>query len=111
MAVCDLCKGTGRLLKPWYDTTGLMTGFTGDICFKCDGKGTIGEPMTNEEWFDGLSTEEKAETIANATYSSAMMGAEITALPKEDEVRKWKMWLKAPHDWKLWLKQLHKENE
>lgn len=50
MAVCDLCKGTGRLLKPWYDTTGLMTGFTGDICFKCDGKGTIGEPMTNEEW-------------------------------------------------------------
>ena len=65
------------------------------------------EPMTNEEWFDTLSTEEKAEVFANASYYSAMMGAEITALPKEDEVRKWKMWLKAPHDWKLWLKKLH----
>ena len=63
--------------------------------------------MNNEEWFDTLSTEEKAKTIANATYSSAMMGAEITALPKEDEARKWEMWLKAPHDWTGWLKQSH----
>lgn len=36
-----------------------------------------------------------------------MMGAEICVLPKEDEVRKWNMWLKAPHDWKEWLKAKH----
>ena len=97
MAVCDLCKGTGRLLKPWYDTTGLMTGFTGDICFKCDGKGTIGEPMTNEEWFDGLNTEEKAKVFANATYSTAETPLSILWGGKEAEQKKWEMWLKQPH--------------
>lgn len=55
-------------------------------CVYCDGTGEV--EMTNEEWFCGLSTEEKAEVFANATYSSAMIWAEITALPKEDEVRK-----------------------
>lgn len=63
MTVCDLCKGTGRLIKPWYDTTGAMTGMTGDICFMCDGKGTIGEPMTNEEWLRQCTTEELAGAI------------------------------------------------
>ena len=48
---CDLCNGTGKLLKNWYDTTGLMTHFKGDVCFMCDGKETVGEPQTNEEWF------------------------------------------------------------
>ena len=55
------------------------------------------QPQTNEEWFCQLPTEEKAKVFANATYSSAMMWAEIIALPKEDEVRKWVMWLKQPH--------------
>ena len=54
-------------------------------------------PMTNENWFCQLPTEEKAKVFANATYASAMMWAEIIALPKEDEVRKWVMWLKQPH--------------
>ena len=54
-------------------------------------------PRTNEQWFCKLPTSEKAKVLSNATYSSAMMGAEITALPKEDEVRKWEMWLKQPH--------------
>lgn len=97
MAVCDLCKGTGRLLKPWYDTTGLMTGFTGDICFKCDGKGKIGEPMTNEEWFCQLPTEEKAKVFANATYSTAETPLTILWGGKEAEQKKWEMWLKQPH--------------
>lgn len=61
----------------------------------CHGTGIV--PDNNENWFCSLSTEEKAKVIANATYSSAIMGAEITALPKEDEVRKWEMWLKQPH--------------
>lgn len=99
---CPNCGGKGKY-KNGFGKVG--------SCYYCLGIGKVNDKgernMTNEEWFDGLSTEEKAETIANATYSSAMMGAEITALPKEDEVRKWKMWLKAPHDWNLWLKKLH----
>lgn len=84
---CNMCGGAGVIQG---QAPGLVS-----CCPACDGKGFI--EQTNEEWFDTLSTEEKAETIANATYYSAMMGIEITALPKEDEVRKWKMWLKQPH--------------
>ena len=65
MTVCNLCKGTGKLLKPWYDTTGAMTGMTGDICFMCDGKGTIGEPMTNEEYLKSLDTKQLAKFLAD----------------------------------------------
>lgn len=98
MSICNECWGKG-----WIEKQGVQFD-----CRKCKGTGVIeNEPQTNEDWFDTLSTEEKAEVFANASYYSAMMGAEITALPKEDEVRKWKMWLKAPHDWKLWLKEKH----
>lgn len=94
MAVCDLCKGTGRLLKPWYDTTGLMTGFTGDICFKCDGKGTIGEPMTNEEWRKTCSAEEFAEALTKVVLNIVSWNND----PKPSEVRNiLKTWLKQPH--------------
>ena len=54
-------------------------------------------PMTNEEWFCGLSTEEKAKVFANATYSTALASMEILALGKEFEQKKWEMWLKQPH--------------
>ena len=90
---CKYCNGTG-----YNDTQRgtVMTEFP--PCPWCGGSGYIKDnEQTNEEWFATLSTEEKAKTIANATYSSAMMGVEITALPKEDEVRKWKRWLKQPH--------------
>lgn len=60
---CDLCNGTGKLLKNWYDTTGLMTHFKGDVCFMCDGKGTIGELQTNEEWLRQCTTEQLAEWL------------------------------------------------
>ena len=52
---------------------------------------------TNEEWFCGLSTEEKAKVFANATYSTALAPMEILALGKEFEQKKWEMWLKQPH--------------
>ena len=100
--ICTKCGGKGDYFNEVYND-GKRRRETLIKCDKCNGTGEV--QMTNEEWFATLSTEEKAKTIANATYSSAMMGAEITALPKEDEVRKWKMWLKAPHDWAEWLKQ------
>ena len=54
-------------------------------------------PMTNEEWFCSLPTEEKAKVFANATYSTALAPMEILALGKEFEQKKWEMWLKQPH--------------
>ena len=99
MAVCDLCKGTGRLLKPWYDTTGLMTGFTGDICFKCDGKGKIGEPMTNEEYLRSLNTEQLAEFMGDIWgrgYLTSHFEGNLEFGKKQDKAY-WEMWLKQPH--------------
>ena len=95
MAVCDLCKGTGRLLKPWYDTTGLMTGFTGDICFKCDGKGTIGEPMTNEEWLHTMNTVQLADKLTDFSF---WLVPTIPTEDKREQIRKKiVMWLKQQH--------------
>ena len=55
------------------------------------------KPMTNEEWFDGLSTKEKAKVFANATYSTAETPLTILWGGKEAEQKKWEMWLKQPH--------------
>ena len=95
MAVCDLCKGTGRLLKPWYDTTGLMTGFTGDICFKCDGKGKIGEPMTTEEWLRSATFEELAGAIYewySQGHIEGKVGKQLSSVTRVVE------WLKEKHN-------------
>lgn len=54
-------------------------------------------PQTNEEWFDGLSTEEKAKVFANATYSSACLATGILFLGKEAMQKKWELWLRQPH--------------
>ena len=97
MTVCNLCKGTGKLLKPWYDTTGAMTGMTGDICFMCDGKGTIGEPQTNEEYLRSLNTEQLAELIALICGSNILLVWRIVYHCADSDVDAVKMWLKQPH--------------
>lgn len=53
--------------------------------------------QTNEEWFDGLSTKEKAKVFANATYSTAETPLTILWGGKEAEQKKWELWLKQPH--------------
>jgi hypothetical protein len=55
------------------------------------------EAQTNEEWFAGLSTKEKAKVLANATYSSACLATEILFFGKEGEQKKWGKWLEQPH--------------
>lgn len=101
MAVCDLCKGTGRLLKPWYDTTGLMTGFTGDICFKCDGKGTIVESLTNEEHIQTCNTVQLADVLWEQINGAFNSGYACCNLKQDkDYVGRYKRfieWLKQPH--------------
>lgn len=100
MTECELCKGTGKLIKPWYDTTGAMTGMTGDICFMCDGKGTIGEPMTNEEWIKQANTEQLAEHLLNVWMDGAFnVNAEFGLNEAQIEKHKGYIleWLKQPH--------------
>ena len=95
MTVCDLCKGTGRLIKPWYDTTGAMMGMTGDVCFMCDGKGTIGQPMTNEEWLKKCDTEQLADKLTDFSF---WLVVTIPTEDKRERVRKRIVeWLKQPH--------------
>lgn len=94
MTVCDLCKGTGRLLKPWYDTTGAMMGMTGDICFMCDGKGTIGKPLTEQEYIQTCNTEQLADVIADFYLLGYTNGYNETDIAPK---KKWVEWLKQPH--------------
>ena len=78
---CDLCNGTGRLLKPWFDATGAMTRFPGEKCFMCDGKGKVDEPQTkkpNTNFEDITSSLERLadflETVKNACFDCASRG-------------------------------------
>lgn len=97
MAKCPKCNGTGFVPTNIFGVNGAIK------CDFCDGSGvfiTNAETMTeqtNEEWFDGLSTEEKAKVFANATYSTAETPLTILWGGKEAEQKKWELWLKQPH--------------
>ena len=64
-------------------------------CGRCDGKGVV-EPLTNEEWFCDLSTEEKADKLTDFSFWL------VPTLPSEDkreQIRKKLLeWLKEIHD-------------
>ena len=47
-------------------------------------------PLTNEEWFNGLSTEEKAKWLEDKMTWAAQEQGTFTA-------KGWEMWLKQPH--------------
>ena len=87
---CKHCDGDGVIVDVEYGHAGKYG------CKYCDGKGVV-EPLTNEEWFDGLSTKEKAKVFANATYSTAETPLTILWGGKEAEQKKWELWLKQPH--------------
>ena len=53
-------------------------------------KFTQKQPHTNEEWFCGLSTEEKAKWLENKMTWAAQEQGTFTA-------KGWEMWLKQPH--------------
>lgn len=77
---CKACNGTGKIKvidfakQGWKDTE--------KVCPICYGSGII--EQTNERWFDTLSTEEKAETIAQLSS----YGGNVEAIL---------LWLKEPH--------------
>ena len=49
--------------------------------------------MTNEEWFDGLSTEEKADFFCTVQHCLTIYGDHIATI----------------EDWEKWLKEKHHE--
>jgi hypothetical protein len=53
--------------------------------------------MTNEEWFCGLSTEEKADELTDFSFWL------VPNLPKEDKREQVRKWIEN------WLKEIHHE--
>lgn len=68
---CPKCGGSGFDVVHGFD------------CVSCDGKGEI--EMTNEEWFCGLSTEEKATIIAIIAFNAGYDPFEVV----RKRVREW----------------------
>lgn len=60
---CPKCGGTGWDIVHGFD------------CVSCDGKGEI--EVTNEEWFCGLSTEEKAKFFKGISEKCLNCGGTI----------------------------------
>lgn len=84
---CTECNGTGKSTYGYNQS-----------CFLCNGSGVI-EPMTNEEWFDTLSTEEKAKFF----HSIVIRVVQATWDGKKPDYPAYLS------DWKKWLKEKHNE--
>lgn len=80
---CKFCGGSGNDI---WSIDGVV-----QPCPVCGGTGVIkpltnnGKPITNEEWFNTLTTEEKAETIAQLSS----YGGNVEAILE---------WLKEKHN-------------
>ena len=94
MTVCPRCNGKGKV--PDYVAERNCHGEWETVlreipCDKCQRK-----PMTNEEWFTSLSTEEKAEVLFDIWYDGKVLA-----------------WDKAKpfyfNRFVAWLKEVHKD--
>ena len=92
---CPKCGGTGFVPTNVFGVNGAIK------CDFCDGTGVFitnaVEPMTNEEWFCGLSTEDKAKWIAYQIYYATKCDVH-NENRKNWSVTDWEMWLKEKHD-------------
>ena len=91
---CPICDGEGYVYEHiTYQGQIEPSEITREICYKCNGTGNVDEPMTNEEWFCGLSTKKKAKWFTeNASF--------INAINQSNDPNK---------EWNKWLKEVHKE--
>ena len=85
---CPNCNGTGNIANGMW------------LCCECEGTGYIEDEMpqkmlTNEEWFCSLSTEEKADLLAELVWwiHPSVQGGRKVELTKESFLR----WLKEKH--------------
>ena len=82
---CSKCNGMGILIDGM--------GGTAIICQKCNGSG---KEQNNEEWFCDLSTEKKAEVIAEK-----IKHAQLQYVPTYGTFTNsdwWEKWLKEKHE-------------
>lgn len=86
---CKGCNGTGEAEY----TNGIFSWKS--TCHDCQGKGYI-EPLTNEEWFCGLSTEEKARFLDKICYSA--WGDRNSRFKDMADYTDWLEWLKEVHN-------------
>ena len=106
MTVCPKCKGYGIVGSAVPDILrGRGAIFSSNECDMCHGSGEV--PMTNEEWFCGLSTEEKAEWLCSKEYYCEFIdGCNYCPLFEADKHRC--LDLSNKELWELWLKEIHK---
>ena len=99
---CPACNGTGLVYNALGD-------FEED-CGYCHGKGNVAEPHTNEDWFCGLSTEEKAKWIFRLTYKCYWCGREYEKT-KEYNTKEcpFQKCMQDSKDFVQWLKEKHHE--
>lgn len=97
---CPRCHGTGKITE-WVATDTVSE--YEFPCRKCNGTGEI--EVTNDEWFDTLSTEEKAKFLDSNGMRYCVCGCKeciISEQCKSGGIRKtheemWVEWLKAEH--------------
>ena len=82
---CQRCNGTGLV----YNSLGDFE----EDCGFCHGTGNVAEPHTNEAWFCGLSTEEKADFFCTVQHCLTIYGDHIATI----------------EDWEKCLKEKHHE--
>lgn len=86
---CPICNGKGYVYNALGD-------FNED-CGHCQGSGAvIVEPMTNEEWFASLPTEEKARFLDRICYSA--WGDRNSRFKDMADYTDWVEWLKEKHE-------------
>ena len=89
MTECPKCNGRGTVGYFHIDH------FVDIECDRCHGSGEVSEvEMTNEEWFCGLSTEEKAIWIERIMFivryrKEVEDGAYMQTITKKDYIEKW----------------------
>ena len=90
MTECPKCNGRGTVGYFHIDH------FVDVECDRCNGSGEVSEvEMTNEEWFCGLSTEEKADKLTDFSF---WLVPTIPTEDKREQIRKRiENWLKEKH--------------
>ena len=96
---CPKCNGRGTVGYFHIDH------FVDIECDRCHGSGEVSETdMTNEEWFCGLSTEEKADLM------SRIVGCSNCPIPKDGRSCMG-TYSGCWHEIIKWLKQPHKDTK
>ena len=89
---CEACCGSGYI-NFWTDDGHISM----RTCRRCNGYGYIkAKPMTNEEWFASLSTEEKARFLDRICYSA--WGDRNSRFKDMADYTDWVEWLKEKHE-------------